>query len=140
MFLSQKLINNFIFSNNHHCIHNSTKTISRPRRREYRQIVTSTTIRQYSCRLQRLIVKWWYIVKYKTGWFLYPIVVNQNYLSLPSPFIFCNIFYSSKSFPLLRGSHSQDSPTGPLFLSVSKLNCQPSWNMYLSGIFRSSVV
>ena len=34
IFRSRKLINNFIFSNNHQC--NYTKTISRLRRREYR--------------------------------------------------------------------------------------------------------
>ena len=38
MFGSRKLINNFIFSNNHQC--NYTKTISRLRPREYRRIET----------------------------------------------------------------------------------------------------
>ena len=43
MFQSRKLINNFIFSNNHQC--NYTKTISCLRRREYRRIVTETSSR-----------------------------------------------------------------------------------------------
>ena len=43
MFRSRKFINNFIFSNDHQCDY--TKTISRVRRREYRRIVTSTSVR-----------------------------------------------------------------------------------------------
>ena len=42
-FRSQKLVNNFILSNNHH--YNYTKTISRHRRRENRRIDTSASSR-----------------------------------------------------------------------------------------------